>query len=469
MSQRRKIHLKNMIMGRAWVSVKVGTLELSVTRPTIELTYTPQGWIDVEEPPIPWFAAKQLYVVNDPNGVSSGFGKGCDMDGPGNLIVVGNPLYSSSSGILTTYLRSSTSNTLTLGASFRAATNTNILQGTSIALSMDGQFLFQGAPNFGAAFAGRTYATQLNPATGNLATSAVWTFLNVADFSCAGLACLSGTAIACTSGGDFLVSSAPGSTASGTYGRVITYSVSGTTTRTFTMQQIISPYTAVTNAGFGNSLAMSKDGLVLAVGKPNENVGGNSNAGAVYVYVRSSLGTSFDTTSTGTQLLTPYSVTAQTGASVSLDAAGTILVIGHPSWSQLGGNTNGLVSIYVQHSLTGLFVLQQVFGVNPYGAPTTNYMTGIAVISGNGKTVYLSSPADTSNAGGTFKILTNEWASDRLQFYSKKFDYESFGNSGGSNSGQSFGQTCLATSTNGGVMIGGSPSDSSGGALYLWG
>lgn len=195
----------------------------------------------------------------------------------------------------------------------------------------------------------------------------------------------------------------------------------------------------------GQSVSLSADGNTLAVGGNAD----NSNVGAVWIWTRS--GSTW--TQVGSKLTPSDGVTAQFGACVSLNAAGTILLVGGDtdntnvgaawiftkignSWSQYGNklvgtgavgqsrqglrlalsadgqtavvggfnDNSGVGALWIYKNLGSSWV-QQGSKIVPtdYLGTTPNFGNGVAV-SGDGNTLFIGGQLDNSTVGANWVL-----------------------------------------------------------------
>lgn len=107
--------------------------------------------------------------------------------------------------------------------------------------------------------------------------------------------------------------------------------------------------------GFGISVALSGDGLLLAVGSPNDG------SGRVTIYHRSSVRLSFD----AVQTLDGPAGTHQFATALAFTPNGLILAVG--DW-QYGDDTSGAVHVYARNSTAAPFGAPQQTLVGPIGS-----------------------------------------------------------------------------------------------------
>ena len=121
-----------------------------------------------------------------------------------------------------------------------------------------------------------------------------------------------------------------GSIAAATPGKAYVYTISSDT---LTQQAKLTPSDGVNGDGFGESVAMSDDGTIVAVGSYKADNGSNSEAGAVYTFKRT--GTSWSQVSKINQPSAGASM--QFGFSLAMSSSGGKLFIGERKTSSVEG------------------------------------------------------------------------------------------------------------------------------------
>ena len=142
-----------------------------------------------------------------------------------------------------------------------------------------------------------------------------------------------------------------GSTAAATPGKAYVYTVSS---NTLTQQAKLTPSDGVNGDGFGESVAISDDGTIVAVGSYKADNGSNSEAGAVYTFKRT--GTSWSQVSKINQPSAGASM--QFGFSLAMSSSGGKLFIGE----RKTGSVPGKVHSY--SGANGAFTLDTSIGAD---------------------------------------------------------------------------------------------------------
>jgi hypothetical protein len=148
--------------------------------------------------------------------------------------------------------------------------------------------------------------------------------------------------------------------------------------------QITSPLTSPAYDRFGAEIAVSSNGLILAIGSPNY----NSGDGIVYTYYAGGFGSTFNSN----VLIAANASGEAFGSSVALDASGTRLIVGAP------GNNSGIGTNYVYNYVTV---------PNPAWVLESSYKTGLnagdragsaLAINATGSRFVSGAPKSTSSA-----------------------------------------------------------------------
>ncbi|VTR97992.1 FG-GAP-like repeat-containing protein [Tuwongella immobilis] len=333
-----------------------------------------------------------LAITDSTPQVGSRLGNAVAIAADGNLLIVGAFSSDGASGNVRIYQRGFSGWELrqTLTAPENAATSGF---GTSLGLSADGSILAIGAPgsdrggivNAGQVFLFRRggdgqfqFAQTLTAADGqaddafgfNLALSADGSTLVVGTFS-----------------------ADPGGVADA--GRVIVYRQSGTS-----FGQIANLTAATPQAGarFGNSVAVSADGAVIAVGAFRATVSGNANAGRVDLFTRNG-DTVTPLTSVNSSMVAAGD---QFGNAVSLSGDGTRLAVGA---DQAGANDRGQVELFQRSGNTFAFVQMLTA---PDAADSDRFGTSVS-LSTDGSTLLIgASGADVGSFNGAGKAYSAE-------------------------------------------------------------
>jgi hypothetical protein len=192
----------------------------------------------------------------------------------------------------------------------------------------------------------------------------------------------------------------------------------------WTQQAYLKPATPAAGARFGQALALSRDGAVLAVGAPGYDAGDplrvsdvptNARAGEVHVFNRNASGV----WSTTTRLTSSNSATGDGfGISLSLADAGTVLAVGAPG--QSGGASlpqSGGAYVFVRAASTWS---QRDAIVATVPALLENFGRTVA-LSGDGTTLAVAAPMDSTSAtgAGSVHVLVRPSTSWTRQAYLK--------------------------------------------------
>ena len=208
----------------------------------------------------------------------------------------------------------------------------------------------------------------------------------------------SGTSVATSSDGSIVAIGAP-EILLGSPGRVKVYQLSAGT-----WSQLGADIVGATNGDYtGFSVALSADGLTVAVGAPRADPGAVSNSGVVRVYSLQS--------GTWTQLgadIAGTSVSGQLGYAVAISTSGSRLAIGAP-----GASTKGAVSVFDYTSGTNSW--GQVGATLDAEASFDDFGTSVS-LSDDGAWLAASAPKNdvggvASNAGHArvFELVSTTW------------------------------------------------------------
>jgi hypothetical protein len=206
-------------------------------------------------------------------------------------------------------------------------------------------------------------------------------------------------------------------------GRVHVY-VRNATTRAWTYQTSLLAPNPAAGARFGDSVALSFDGNTLAVGSPSEDSApadpgveqtantGLSDSGAVYVYKRAADGGNA-WTATSFLKASNAAVDDQFGMSVALSKDGKTLAVGAPRRDAIDVNNvsldnAGAAYVFTQSPDGQTWVQQAMVTAS---TPQVGVVFGkLVAISGDGGTLVVGAPSDSSTAAATDDSLT----ADRL-------------------------------------------------------
>lgn len=182
-----------------------------------------------------------------------------------------------------------------------------------------------------------------------------------------------------------------GSTAAATPGKAYVYTVSS---NTLTQQAKLTPSDGVNGDGFGESVAISDDGTIVAVGSYKADNGSNSEAGAVYTFKRT--GTSWSQVSKINQPSAGASM--QFGFSLAMSSSGGKLFIGERKTSSVEG------AVHSYNGANGAYTLDTTINSdssesgNAFGADVS--CTSDGRILAVGAPFAISSTAKGSDANG---------------------------------------------------------------------
>jgi hypothetical protein len=175
----------------------------------------------------------------------------------------------------------------------------------------------------------------------------------------------------------------------------------GENTNVYTRTTVLYPdqlgYNTADGDLFGQCVAISGDGKVIAAAAPHDDDAG-SGAGAVYIFTQNSLGewqrvqkfTDGDENFGGAN----NSATWPHADSLSLSADGSIFVVGNQFSNQSGVTDGGMAVIYTRVGATWSLT-QKIFSSDI--AANDNFGSGVCV-SGDGSTIVVGSPSDDDGA-----------------------------------------------------------------------
>ena len=174
-----------------------------------------------------------------------------------------------------------------------------------------------------------------------------------------------------------------GSTAAATPGKAYVYTVSSDT---LTQQAKLTPSDGVNGDGFGESVAISDNGVIVAVGSYKADNGSNSEAGAVYTFKRT--GTSWSQVSKINQPSAGASM--QFGFSLAMSSSGGKLFIGERKTSSVE------VHSYSSSGFNGVFTLDTSIGADS-AENGDNFGANVACTS-DGRILAVGAPNKTTNS-----------------------------------------------------------------------
>lgn len=171
-------------------------------------------------------------------------------------------------------------------------------------------------------------------------------------------------------------------------GAVYVFTRSGST---WSQQQVITHASPIGADQFGSSVAITKDGNLLAIGVPRR---GASDYGEVQIHTRSAGVWSLQTTLTDSAPQTDDLL----GASVALNGNGTILIAGMPQFDSAGAGTGDALIFY----RTGASWSSGTKIITGPGAPLYQRRGADVAINNSGNRVMIGAP--DFNAGGNTTI-----------------------------------------------------------------
>lgn len=292
-------------------------------------------------------------------------------------------------------------------------------QGASVSLSSDGNYAAVGGPSFGPDGSGADNgigAAYIYFRTGN-----IWSAQSgplIPPESTISNQCHIGRAVSLSNAGDVLLVSGE-NYLTGTdpfyLGGVWIYNRTGTTWDL--VDGPILPTDLIEK--FGWSAALSGDGLTFVVGDPDY-VG----TGAIWIYENTTPGTPGGWVKTAGPLTSPTSMENESnqGISVSINGDGTTVAVG----SSVDYNNRGAVYVYYKSDATWELQAGPLVG----SASTSTSAQGTSVsLSGDGNTLVVGGPGNNANAGAywTFRRTGTNWAQIGTQVSLSTEDVVKFG------------------------------------------
>ncbi|MFM7155991.1 MAG: beta strand repeat-containing protein, partial [Bacteroidota bacterium] len=350
----------------------------------------------------------------------------------GNTAVIGGPQDNSGAGAVWVFVRNGTTWSQQGTKLTGTGATGNARQGTSVAISADGNTIAAGGPadntNVGAVWVvkrnGTTWSQQGSKLTGSGAIGTP----------------LQGTSVSLSANGNLLASGGQGDDSYA--GAAWIFSQSG---GTWTQQGSKLVGTGASGkARQGAALALSADATTLLVGGYND----NSRAGAVWVFTSSS-GT---WSQQGDKLVGSGGTQALQGSSVAISANGNTILAGGPGDNSLAG------SLWVFVRSSGIWSQQgtKLAGTSGAGSSRQGSATGL---SADGNTAIWGGYGDNTNVGAywAFKRSGATWTQQGGKI------------TGTGAVGAARQSTGLSVSANGSTAISGGPTDASGkGAAWVF-
>jgi hypothetical protein len=205
---------------------------------------------------------------------------------------------------------------------------------------------------------------------------------------------------------------------------------------------------STTNTQFGYAVSLSGDGDILAVGAPNE----TTSTGKVYVYT-------WDTGSSPAQWATPVAITGEDtfetfGRALDINSDGTVVVVGARGNGDSGANS-GETRVY---ALSGSSSTRR--GADIPGEAAGDLSGQAVAISADGTVIAVGAPENDGGGVDSGHVRTYSW--DGAQWNQRGADID------GDSAGDEFGYS-VDISNDGLTVVAGSPerSASSGGVMLL--
>ena len=309
---------------------------------------------------------------------NDGFGRSVALSGDGNTVLIGayNKTVNGqqSAGAAYVFVRPSGGTTWTQQQELTASDSASNDQfGISVALSGDGNTALSGG-------AGAAYVF-VRPSGGS-----AWTQQQKLTATDAARYDGFGSSVALSGDGNTALIVASNKTVNGQgYAGAAYVFVRPSGGTTWTQQQELTASDAAGDDYFGNSVALSGDGNTVLIGASNKTVNGQGYAGAAYVFVRPSGGTTWsqqqeltasDTASNG-----------QFGRSVALSGDGNTALIGAPYKTVNGVDSAGAAYVFVRPSGGSAWTQQQKLTATD-AARYDSFGTSVA-LSGEGNTALI--------------------------------------------------------------------------------
>ena len=372
------IALSNDAVAPAQITTNIGSFLLeAVYRKVANITYVNNQWNlleDADQLFASWFVTTQQQQLTGSG--DTGFGIAVALSADGNTLAVGDNTNNSNVGAVWIFTRSGTTWTqqgpLLVGT---GATGT-AQQGSSVALSGDGNTLAVGGPEDNNS-AGAVWIWKRS--------NGVWTQQGSKLIGTGGSSgAQQGTSVSLSADGNTLAEGGnnDGSGAGATW----IFKQSGGVFTQLGSKLVGTGATGI--AEQGTSVSLSPDGLTLAVGGPFD----STSAGATWIFTWS--GAAF--VQQGSKLVgTGATGAARQGTWVSLSGNGTTLAVGAPH----DASSNGATWIFTRSGTTWTQQGSKLVGTGATGAA----QQGSAVaLSANGNTVAIGGPFNSSNAGATW-------------------------------------------------------------------
>jgi hypothetical protein len=275
--------------------------------------------------------------------------------------------------------------------------------GFSVVMSNDGSMILVGAP-------GGDVATATGTIVAYYAESNSWSTVTFADrvgiSTGAGEAnALHGSALSISSNMLVCVEGAPGDANQGWYsssatgisnaGYVGLHTRTGTTSKSWSLKKGFYSPTPIADGNFGTSIALNSDGTILVVGAPGESAFGLAKAGAVHVFAGS--GTTWDIQAK--LMASDAQACANFGTSVTINDAGTTILVGANNATAGGRTGSGIVYKFVKSGTTWI----QDAIITPYDKAATDAFGTSVSLNSIGDLAVIGAPnTDQTKAGAAY-------------------------------------------------------------------
>lgn len=257
------------------------------------------------------------------------FGYSVGINSDGTSVIIG-AYAGGTGGTVSTYYRSGSTWGSVQNASL-STVNANDKHGWSVTISDNGLIGAEGAPNdandgFYGNVSSSTTAGVVNILSRTAAATKSFSTIASVQSPTPIAGGLFGNSVSMNSTGTILVVGAPGESAFGLSQSGIVHVFAGSGT-TWSIQAKLTASNAQAGANFGSSVTINAAGDIILVGANLATVNGRTGSGIVYKFVKTG------TTWVETMIITPYDKAANDsfGTSVSLDSIGDLAVIGAPN------------------------------------------------------------------------------------------------------------------------------------------
>jgi hypothetical protein len=365
-----------------------------------------------------WTLMASSLIMADPWASGDQLGYSVDINAIGDRIVVGAPYrdYNSEVDQGGTYIYKRTGESWDQEV-FIPDPNTNGNQydyaGFSVVMSNDGSMILVGAP-------GGDVATATGTIVAYYAESNSWSTVTFADrvgiSTGAGEAnALHGSALSISSNMLVCVEGAPGDANQGWYsssatgisnaGYVGLHTRTGTTSKSWSLKKGFYSPTPIADGNFGTSIALNSDGTILVVGAPGESAFGLAKAGAVHVFAGS--GTTWDIQAK--LMASDAQACANFGTSVTINDAGTTILVGANNATAGGRTGSGIVYKFVKSGTTWI----QDAIITPYDKAATDAFGTSVSLNSTGDLAVIGAPnTNPLKAGAAYTFQLGSYVAD---------------------------------------------------------